>query len=247
MGRRELVEKLALQPRPREHAVLALDLLAHLGLELGEVVQPHGLGQGVVDRHRRHRAQFLDLDIEARFLAGQAVADVVLGKGDFDLGALARPRSDELILEAGDEHVGPELQMEIGVGAALERLAVDLADEIEHQDIALPRLAATLDRLGSSVLGGDALQRLLDLGVLDIGLEPFELELGEIHGFDLGQNLDRHGEFQVLTLGKGRDFDLWSRRRTEIALAHCPGGAVGDRLLDNLVHHRLAVPLFEQR
>ena len=90
---------------------------------------------------------------------------------------------------------------------------------------------------------GDALQRLVDLVVGHLGLQPLELELGEIHRLDLGQHLDRQLVFEVGAFVEDDDLDLGLQRRAQIALAHRLGRAVVDRVLQHLAHDRGAVAL----
>src|SRR5205085_3429731 len=84
----------------------------------------------------------------------QIIHGVIVGEGDADHQLLIRLPPDQLILEAWDQAAGAELERHAGAGAALERLAIDLALIIEHDQIAL----------FGSVLRGGGVVALLALG-----------------------------------------------------------------------------------
>ena len=76
----------------------------------------------------------------------------------------------ELLLEARDEGARTELERDVVAGAALERHAVDLAGEVDHDTVAGLGLAALGLGRERPVLLGDLRQRLIDLGVGDLGV-----------------------------------------------------------------------------
>ena len=131
VGRVELVEQLALDLLARHRAELVLDLAAHDVAQALQRLQAKVLGGLVVDFQRAGLGHFLDGDVEGRFLAGQMRRLVVFREGHGDLLFVAGLGADELILEAGDELLGTQHQRLVGAGAAIEGLAVDLADIVD--------------------------------------------------------------------------------------------------------------------
>src|SRR5690606_24856861 len=123
--RGKLIEQLALQPRAGHAAVVTRELVADRLLEALEIVEPHLLGEGIVDRSRYRLVDLLDLDREGRGLSGQILAAVGLREGDVDRPLLAGLGADKLVLEARDELSGAQLQAIVLGRAALEFLAVD--------------------------------------------------------------------------------------------------------------------------
>ena len=136
--------------------------------------------------------QLLHLDIEDGVLAGQLLARIVGREGDLDLALVAGLGADQLILESRDQHAGAKAQMMAFGLAAGEFLAVDAAGEIDHQDIVLHRRTGFGHRLALRLLLGDALQRLLDLGIGNFDDVAGQLQLAEIDGLDLRHQLDIH-------------------------------------------------------
>ena len=65
-----------------------------------------------------------------------------LREGHLHRAGLARGDADELILEAGNEGVRADHDADIAAGAAFERLAVDLAGEVDHDAVAVLGLGA---------------------------------------------------------------------------------------------------------
>ena len=145
----------------------------------------------------------------------------------------------ELVLEAGDEAAGAELDHLVAALAAAERHAVDAAEEVHHHEVA--GLGGALDGLEL----GHAVAQLLDLAVDrlvgDLGVAAADLEPGVLaeRGGRADADLDR--EAQRLALG-GEVLEV------EVGLAdrHDVGGVdggrvpAGDRLADGLVEHGLA-------
>jgi hypothetical protein len=108
-------------------------------------------GQFVVDHDFAGACHFLDGHIEDGFLAGQMRCAVILWERHLDLLLVAGLGADKLLLEARNELAGAEHQIGIGVGAALESLAVDLADIVHRHAVAvsaLPFLARRSRRTG---------------------------------------------------------------------------------------------------
>ena len=94
----------------------------------------------------------------------------------------------ELLLEALDQLAAAELEQVVGGLAALERLAVEQALEVDQQHVALG--GGALDRLQP----GEALADPLDLAVDDLvgrlGLGPADLEALVVAELRLGPHAD---------------------------------------------------------
>src|SRR5690606_16413845 len=119
--------------------------------------------------------------------------------------------------------------------------------EIDDQAIA----GATRARLGRRLVLlealGEALERLGDRVLADLGdlagqLDRLEVDLGH-----LGQHLDRHGELEVGALVERGDLDLGAQRRAQVVVGDRLLRAPVDRLLEHLAHDRAAVLLAQQR
>ena len=110
--------------------------------------------------------------------------------------------------------------------AALERIAADLADEGNRHAIVLGRLGALALVGERPVLIGDALERVVDFGVGDVGGELGQFDRAKIRQLDRRQDFhrDRIGEIglagdQFLDLGLlGRQRDLRLHRKTEFVV-----------------------------
>ncbi len=148
------------------------------------------------------RAHRLDRDGELRRLAGELGAAVIGREGHVDGALLAGLDADELVLEARNEAAGAELQAIIGGAAAGNRRpssTVPTKSITTTSPFSAGRSTVSLLRCSL----GDALERLVDLLVGDLGLQPLELQLGEVHRLDLGQHLDRHLVFEIGALVEG--------------------------------------------
>jgi hypothetical protein len=130
-------------------------------------------------------------------------------------------------------------------GHAGQRLAVDRACEIHNQDVAGLGLAGLGERLGLLLGAGQAIERLLHFLVRHLDLDALDLDLAEIHHGDVGQQLDRHGVFQVLARLVGGDLDLGAQRGAQAAFCDCLVRAVVDRPFDDLAFDRAAEALLK--
>ena len=126
---------------------------------------------------------------------------------------------------------------------ARQLLAVHGAIEIKDDGVALLRRAILFQRLGVAVVAGQVLDGLRHFIVRHVDRDALQLELREVHGPELGQQLDLHLVFEVFALLELGDFDLRLHRGTQAALVQCLARAVVDRLFKHLAHHGLAVAL----
>ena len=137
--------------------------------ELREVVGAVALGEFVVDGERLGRGDRLDRHVELRLAAGELARRVGLGEGRLDLALLAGGDAEQLLLEAGDEGVAADHHLDVLARAALERFAVNRADEVDGDAVELLRLAAFRPIGVDAAVLSDPLQPVLDLAVLDFG------------------------------------------------------------------------------
>src|SRR5690606_12325272 len=176
--------------------VLALDLLRHQLAQLLQILGTQVLREHVVDLRPLGDRDLLPLDVERRILAGQRFLRVIVRELGGDRTLLAGLDALKPVLKSRDESPLPEDNVHTLAGTALERLAVNLPDEVDRYTIAV---------LGSPTLGGleggAAFDELTD-GVLDslvvhIGDRALELQLREIDQIDLRQHLERHVEREI--------------------------------------------------
>ncbi len=97
----ELVEEAALQPLAGNPGIVALHPLANLLAQLGERVEPDGLGQLVIDGRRQAMAHLLHSDLEHALLAGHVGVAVILREGALDRALFAGSNADQLLGKAG--------------------------------------------------------------------------------------------------------------------------------------------------
>ena len=236
----ELVEQRALEPVARDALVLALDLAPDGRLEGVEVVEPDMLGELVVDERVVRVPEFLDGDREARLLALELVVRIVLREVDLDGLPVAGFHAEELFLEARDELARAQPQHEVLGGAALEGLAVDAADEVDRDLVAVLRFGAVVRRAEMPVLLGQAADRLVDLVVLRPDDHAFELERGEVDRLDLGHELEVERVFEVRAVLELEVADLRLHRRADPLVLDRARGGVLDRRLEDLALDRVA-------
>ena len=180
----------------------------------------------------------LQLDLEADRLAGQLLGAYSDGHGQLDVALLPDascrrcPRSS-----SSTSRPSPSSTRVLRARAALERLAVHAALEVDHQEVALaarrarPRLSsATLSRsrsISPSTASGGHLGRLAH------ALEPLvRLDLGRRLDLDLGGEGERRALDRLVRPVDGRPVD-----RVDPDLGHGPrvpaGEVVAQRLLDD--------------
>ena len=131
-------------------------------------------------------------------LGGQLGRGVVLGEGDRDVAVLAADRALELLLEAGHEPAGAELDHLVAALAAGERHAVHGAGEVHHHEVAALGLAVDGVELGRAL--AQLLQLLVDHGVLHAGLALLDLEPLVLAELGLRAHADLDRELQRLAL-----------------------------------------------
>ena len=207
--------------------------------DVGEVA--HRTGEVVVGDGHDLLAQLLQLRAEVDLDAAERLLLVVVGERDVELGRLARPQAEEMLLETGDEALLADDERHPVGGPAVERNAVAGADIADDRPVAL-RGRALLDRAERGLLVAELVQDALHLGVvdrLDLGLER---EVGVVAELHLGAQ--RHGRLvaERLPLLGLDDLDLGAADDEDVGVV---GGALRplavaglDERLDGLVPDR---------
>ena len=183
----EVIEKLPLEPLAAEPGMLLLEACFDRRLELVEGFQPQRFRKRIVDGDRARRFDRFHRHVELGRFAGKLRTRVVARKRHLDQPRFAGAHADELILETRDEGAGPDVDADVAAAAAFERRAVDLADEVDDDAIALFDLRPL--GLGGEwpVLLGDPVKRFADLRVGDLRDLALELDALEIPKLDLRQ------------------------------------------------------------
>ena len=182
--------------------------------------------------------------MEDDLLAGEVLV-IILGEGDVEILLVAGLHADDLILKAGDEAAGAELELVILALTALERFAVVEALEVDDGDVALLGLAVDGDEAGVAL--GHLIEALLDIVGADLDLFLLsrqalvfaELDLG-IHG-----NGRLEGEAVLVDLVV-HDLDLGIADNIEAALADGLRICLGQGDVNGIaVENARAVELFD--
>ena len=253
----ERVEQLLLELAAGLRLVIGTDRLGDGLLQLLQVVHAEALGELIVDLGLAGRGDRLHGHVELGILTGELLGLVIGREGHLDQTAVADLGTDELVLEAGNEGVGAEFQIDVLTLAALELGAVDAADEIDGDAVAGLRLGALLARLEGAAVLGHPLQGLVDLLVGGLQHELLDRHVGEIGELEARQHLELHleGEVALGIEGTLDDVLLLVLRELDLRLEGEAQALVSDDLLVSLVdgvlqnvgHHRLAVDLAQMR
>ena len=129
----------------------------------------------------------MELDLEDGVLALEVLSLILLGELDVDIEFVAGVVADDLLLKAGDEVAGAELEVIFLRLAALERFAVAEALEVDDDGVAV--LSGTiLDGDHTAVALTNAVDLLVDHLVGDLGGELLDLDAVIVLDLDLGLN-----------------------------------------------------------
>jgi len=110
-----------------------------------------------------------------------------------DLDVLAGGLADELLLETGDELTGAELEHVVVAGAALERLAVELAEKVDVGEVAALRGAFNIFELAEAILEDGELA----VDCRRVGLGFFLADLDAVEVADDGDRTHRNGQLKL--------------------------------------------------
>ena len=195
--------------------VLLLQLLAQVGLILLQGVElGHVLGELIVQLGKLREGDGVELDLEDHGFAGQ-IFHIGLGEGDVQILFLADLHAGHLLLKAGNEGVGAQLQLVTLGLAAVKALAVEEAVKVDvdrvahlggavlHGDLAGVLLAGLLQLLGHFLVAG--------LGDVLGGLQALVLAQGDLGVQGDGEGVAHgalFGDFHVLDGGLTDDAEL---------------------------------------
>ena len=224
---RQQVEQRALHLSAGLPGAFLLELAAQQALELVERFETERLGEIIIGSACARDFDGLDGDVESGGLALEVFGRIVIREGHGDGLFIARLGADQLFFEARNETACAQFQRGIAGGAAIERHAIDLADEIDDQLIAVFRFLALLGIDESLGARGQLGQLLIDFGLGHRNHQLFELEPIERRRGDGRQHFDADGQLGVLTL-----FIAFAQRDLRL---HCGTQlVVADHLVDRI-------------
>ncbi len=174
--RSQLIEQRALHLGAGQASGLLFQLRLHDFLQLLKAIQPEVLGEIFVnlgfgfDFHRFHS------DVEGRFLACQMFGLIFSREGNGDGLFLPCLHAHQLVFKAGDEGARTQHQRRVFGLATVKFDAVQLADEIDDQLVAVRRLLGLGRVLVAFVLARDTRQRFVNLRVGYRHHQLFQLE-----------------------------------------------------------------------
>ena len=249
----EPIQQGALDALARRAGEFGLEPSARSFLQLVERFQTERFCELVVDGGLAGRFDPGCRGLELGRLAGEFLAGVILREGNFQRAGLADADADQLLLKTRNELAGADHDLDALAGAAVEGHAVDGALEVDGDAVAVLGLGALALRRVGTVLVGDALDRLIDVGIAHLDhrlLDRKTLEVGELNW---RHHLDRDGVGQVSLAGQqffdflllGRHRDLRLGRETKTAVGEDLRVGVADGLVDGLRHHRAAIDLLQ--
>ncbi|MNO71951.1 hypothetical protein D3C76_628810 [compost metagenome] len=131
-------------------------------------------------------------------LTGQVQVLVVSREGRVDHALFASLDADQGIFEAWDHTAGAQHQQGALGGTASKGFAVDLADEVDVQLVAV--LGSTLNGFETGVLLAQDVQHVVDVDVANFGLQSLDGNVFETGHLELGEHFESGGEFQILAL-----------------------------------------------
>ena len=190
--------------------------------QLGQALEPDCLAELVVDDGRQQLPHIFHIDFEHGFHSGKIRNSIILGKGEAQRTVLAGARTDQLILEAGDESAGSECDLAVLAAGAGDFSVAAAPLDVDHHDIAAR--GGARDRLGFPLLLGDSFERPLDIRLGNLDDEPFDVEIGEVGLRDFGQHFEGHVVFEIGPLAERQVLDLWRQCRAQIVLTDRLGG-----------------------
>ena len=247
MRRSELVEQAALHVGAGQPVQFLLLLVADQVGQLLEAFQPEILGEILVDLGRRCGLDRGHLDVERRRLALQVGGRIIVGEGDVELLFVAQLDALQLLFEPGDQLARPDHHRHVGAGAAVERHAAGLADEINHNLVAFAGLMALLGVLEPLLAGRQLLQLGIDRRGIGLDRQSFEHQPVSRWGSDVGQRLQADANLGVLARGIAFvELDFGLHRRAQFLLAEQLLDAFLDRSAERVGHQLLAVHLADE-
>ncbi len=243
----EPVEQLALHLRAGQAGGFLLELALEQTLELVEALEPERLGEVLVDLGLAGNLEFLDGDVEFGLLPGEMLGRIVLGEGHGDGLLIARFHAGQLLFEAGDELARAEHQRGAFGLTAFELGAVDAADKVDDQLVAVGGLLRLGRVLVALLVLGQLGERLVDFGIGHRHDQLLELEVVNGRHLDLGQHFELDGQLGVLALlVTVAQIDLGLQRRAQLVRAHQLVDRFAHRGVEGVGMERLSVHLSDE-
>ena len=227
-GFHDLVLDLALQTLLHFALEVGFDLAAHL-LDAA-VADTEGLGESFIDLGQDRLAHFLDRHFEADLLAGEVLGEVVFREGHLEGLGFASLEAGHGLLEVGQHGALTEHERVIMRLAALEGLAVLLAEEVDGHLVASG--GGAVDRLVAHALLAQDVQRAVEFGCADFKLGALELDVLQVGDREFGINLEHGRKFDVRRALGLLGLDARVAGNTQLLAAH----GVAEGALDGFVH-----------
>ena len=182
--------------------------------------------------------------MEDDLLAGEILV-IILGEGNVEVLLVAGLHADDLILKAGNEAAGAELELIVLALAALERLAVVEALEVDHGNVALLGLAVHGNEAGVAL--SHLVQALLHIVSADLDLLLLGGQALVLTELDLGIHSDGRLEGEAVLVDLVvHDLNFGIADDIESALADSLRICLGQSDVNGIaVEHARAVELFD--
>ena len=224
------------------HALDPADLIGQAGPQLVDGVEfACQLGEFVIGLGQLTFLDRDDGDGDFGLLAGVRTGGHLGGE---DLG-LAGRQADDRIVETVDKLAGADL-----VRQALRRrlgdiFAVDVGRQVDRDEVA--GRGGPIDSGQGAEPGAQRLQFGVDILVADLDRVDGDLQRAQVGQGDVGSYVDLGGEDQFLAVLLFGDLDVGLAERPHVRIGHRLAVAAGQRLVDDLVEHRLtADPRLQQ-
>ena len=251
MGFVQLVKQGALQLEAGGAGVLLVQVGLQQFFQLVQRFQTDAGREVVVDLGFGFSLDGLDRDVEGRLLAGQMGGLIILGEGDLDGLFLADLGAGQLFFEAGDEAARADHQVRVLGGATFERLAIQLAQEVDRQLVAFGGLdgLALLVFVGLG-LTGQFRQGFVQIGVRRLVGRAFQLQGLGIDRLELWHDFQRHFIGQVFLTGDdlvhvAGQLHLGRGGRTDLGLVQSLLAGFVQLGVDDLAHELTAEGLLD--
>ena len=206
---------------------LALQALFHFALEVGldffthfgniTVTHAQCLGKVSIDFRQNGFIHLLDSDVETDRLPREILGEVISREGHLEGFGLTGLEADHGIFEIGQHRAFTENEGIILGLAALERLTILLAEEIDSHAITLG--GGTIDRLITDALLAQHLQRTVHFRRTDLQRDTLDLHGTEVVDGDFGINLEDRREFQMRGAFAGLRLDVRRTGHAQLLIA----------------------------
>src|SRR5690606_37813067 len=177
--------------------------------------------------------------LELCVLAGELLRAVVVREGHLDLDLVAGRAARDRLVELSQQVLRAELDREVLALRAVERLAVDRALVVDHDDVT--GLRGAVDRVQAAEALAQALDLAVDGFVVDLNLLAPHLEARVPGDLRAGPDPAPEAELQLLALRRELvEVELGVADRVDAGLDDGALVPLGERVLESLLEHRLA-------